>query len=95
MKELQKRFFEHLAQIQKSCVEICLAEHKLHDEETERMLYDVTYAVITEIMEMIDGYSAFSEHKHDIVDMVTKAHLKEDPFIELHDQTEDHLRHGE
>ena len=57
------------------------------------MLYDVTYSVITDIMEMIDGYSAFSNNKHDIVNTVTGEHLKENPFIELHDQTEDFLKY--
>lgn len=93
MNDFQRRFFEHLVQIQKSCVEICMIEHKNDDEETKRMLYDVTYHVITEMMEMIDGYSTFSEHKHDIINTVTKQQLKENPFIELHDKTEDFLRY--
>lgn len=93
MNDLQRKFFEYLAQIQKSCVETCMAEHKNDDEETKQMLYDVTYNVITEIMEMIDGYSAFSEQKHDILNTVTEERLKESPFIELHDQTEDFLRY--
>lgn len=93
MNDLQRKFFEHLAQIQKSCVEICMAEHKNDSKETKQMLYDVTYHVITEIMEMIDGCSSFSEHKHDIIDTVTEKRLKEEPFIELHDQTEDFLRY--
>ena len=93
MNEFQIKFFEYLAQIQKSCVENCMAEHQNHEEETQCILYDVTYQVITEILEMIDGYSKFSEHKHDLIDTVTKKRLKEDPFIELHDQTEDFLRY--
>lgn len=51
-------------------------------------MYEVTYDVITEIMEMIDGYSGFSSEKHDIVNLITGEHLKENPDIELHDQTE-------
>ena len=91
--EFQKRFFEYLADIQESCVEICMIQHKCDDKVTESMLYDVTYEVITDIMEMIDGYSAFSKNKHDIVNTVTGERLKEEPFIELHDQTEAFLRY--
>lgn len=93
MNDLQRNFFEYLAQIQKSCVDICMAEHKNDSKETEQMLYEVTYNVITEIMEMIDGCSSFSECKHDIINTVTKEGLKENPFIQLHDQTETFLRY--
>ena len=37
-------------------------------------------------MEMIDGYSGYSQDKHDIINTVTGEHLKENPSIELHDQ---------
>ena len=37
-------------------------------------------------MEMIDGYSEYSQDKHDIINTVTGEHLKEKPSIELHDQ---------
>ena len=94
MNEFQKKFFVYLASIQESCVETCMIQHKCDDKVTESMLYDVTYEVITDIMEMIDGYSAFSKNKHDIVNTVTGEHLKEEPFIELHDQTEVFLRYG-
>ncbi|GAA0792676.1 hypothetical protein GCM10008910_06340 [Faecalicatena orotica] len=93
MNELQKRFFEHLANIQESCVEICMIQHKCDDKTTKSMLYDVTYEAITQIMVMIDGYSTFSENKHDIVNTVTGEHLKENPSIELHDQTEEFLKY--
>lgn len=91
--EFQKRFFECLAEIQKTDVEVCMIQHGCDEPAVERMLYDVTYRVITDIMEMIDGYSGFSKNRHDIVDMVTGEHLKEEPRIELHDQTEDFLRY--
>ena len=92
MNELQKKFFEHLAGIQKANVDICMIQHKCDEPSVKSMLYDVTYRVITDIMEVIDGYSAFSTHKHDIVNQVTGEHIKEQPFIELHDQTDDFLR---
>ena len=70
-----------------------MIQHKCSDEHVKRMLYDVTYEVITEIMGMIDGYSGYSGDKHDIVNTVTGEHLKDNPFIELHDQTEGFLRY--
>ncbi|MBQ8166599.1 MAG: hypothetical protein IJZ96_06155 [Lachnospiraceae bacterium] len=57
------------------------------------MLYDVTYEVVTEIMELIDGYSGYSDNKHDIINTVTGKRLKENPAIELHDWTEGFLRY--
>ena len=93
MNELQKRFFEHLAGIQETCVEVCMIQHKCYDEHVKSMLYDATYEVVTEIMELIDGYSGYSDNKHDIINMVTGERLKENPFIELHDQTEGFLRY--
>lgn len=93
MNELQKKFFEHLSKIQETCVEVCMIQHKCDDERTKSMLYDVTYEVITEIMVMVDGYSTFSSNQHDIIDTVTGKRLKENPFIELHDQTEGFLKY--
>lgn len=93
MNEMQQRFFEYLAGIQEDCVEICMIQHKCSDEHVKSMLYDVTYEVVTEIMEMIDGYSKYSRDKHDIINTVTGEHLKENPSIELHDQTEGFLRY--
>ena len=93
MNEMQKRFFEHLAGIQETCVDVCMMQYNCNDEKVKSMLYDVTYEVITDIMELIDGYSSFSSNKHDIVNMVTGEHLKENPFIELHDRTEIILRY--
>jgi len=57
------------------------------------MLYDVTYEVVTEIMELIDGYFIHSDNKHDIINTVTGERLKENPAIELHDRTEGFLRY--
>lgn len=93
MNDFQTKFFRNLAAIQEDCVQICMAKHKTADKETENMLYDVTYEVITGIMEMIDGYSSFSEDKHDIINKLTNECLKENPFIELHDYTEEFLKY--
>lgn len=83
----KKKFFKHIADIQETCVEVCLIKHKKYDDnEAREMLYDITYKFVVEIMEMIDGYSEYSQDKHDIINTVTGEHLKEKPSIELHDQ---------
>ena len=83
----KKKFFKHIADIQETCVEVCLIKHKKYDDnEAREMLYDITYKFAVEIMEMIDGYSEYSQDKHDIINTVTGEHLKEKPSIELHDQ---------
>lgn len=87
MNDMQKKFFKHIADIQETCVEICLSKHKKYnDNEARAMLYNITYEFAVEIMEMIDGYSEYSHDKHDIINTVTGEHLKENPSIELHDQ---------
>ena len=49
--------------------------------------------VVTEIMELIDGYSRYSDNKHDIINTITGECLKVNPPIELHDKTEVFLRY--
>lgn len=92
MNDIQEKFFSYLADVQETCVQSCLSQHKVDDDTVKSMLYEVTYDVVTEIMEMIDGYSGFSSDKHDIVNLVTGKCLKENPGIELHDQTEGFLK---
>ncbi len=68
----------YFADIQETCVEICLSKHKKYnDNEARAMLYNITYEFAVEIMEMIDGYSEYSHDKHDIINTVTGEHLKE------------------
>lgn len=87
--EYQNRFLEYIADIQESCVEITLAEHKITDKqkygEMKSLMMEATFNVIVDIMEMIDGYSGFTEDKLDIINKKTGECLKENPFIELHD----------
>lgn len=75
MNELQRSFFQYLAGIQETCVEVCMAQHSCNDEKVRGMLYDVTYEVITDIMELIDGYSSFSSDEHDIATTVLLSSL--------------------
>lgn len=91
MNALQKKFFEHLANIQKECVEICMAQYGVTDEKIKKMLYDITYENTARILETIDGGSDFSSDRYDIINTVTQERIKENPFIELHDQIETYL----
>lgn len=92
MNETQKRFFAHLSSIQEESVQTCLAKHNIDDSSAEALLYEATSSVITDILTMIDGYSTYSKDRHDLVNMVTGQHLKENPSIELHDQVEEYLK---
>lgn len=92
MNELQKRFFIHLADVQKECVETCMAEYGITDENIKNMLYDVTYENTSKILEILDGYSSFSSDRHDIVNTVTHEKINDDPCIELHDYAETYLK---
>lgn len=44
------------------------------------------------IMELLGGYSGFSNHRHDIIDTVTGERLNSEPEVELHDTTAGFLR---
>lgn len=92
LNELQNKFVEYMAHFQESSVQCCLAEHKCNDKEIEQMLYEVTYDMAVSIMELIDGYSMYSNDKHDIVNTVTGVRLKQNPFIELHDILDGHMK---
>ena len=43
-------------------------------------------------MELLDGYSGFSRHRHDIIDTVTGERLNREPEVELHDTSAEFLR---
>lgn len=94
--EYQNQFFKHIANIQEEAVEFTLGEHKLYGHEQcdkiRELLYDATSFVLISFMEMIDGYSIFSEDKLDIINSRTFQKLKENPFIELHDAICDYIK---
>ena len=98
LNEYQQLFFEHIANIQETAVEITLGEHKLYEheqcDEIRDLLYDATSNVLCDLMVLIDGYSAFSKDKMDIINSRTSQGLKEDPFIELHDVICDYIKMG-
>lgn len=87
--EYQNAFLQFIADLQETRVEITLCEHKLHGhedyEKIRSLLFDVTHGMIYDLMEMIDGYSAFTHDKLDIINTKTGQRLKDEPFIELHD----------
>lgn len=86
----QRRFFERLAWIQEDAVE--LAPVRYRTDSVEELLNEVTYDVLCEVMELIDGYTD-SELQLDLVDRRTGARLKECPHIELHDCLADFLKY--
>ena len=98
LNEYQKHFFEHIANIQETAVEITLGEHKLYEheqcDEIRDLLYDATSNVLCDLMVLIDGYSDFSKDKMDIINSRTSQGLKEKPFIELHDEICDYIKMG-
>lgn len=96
--DYQQQFFKHIASIQETAVEFALGDHKLYEheqcDEIRELLYDATSNVLVLFMEMIDGYSTFSEDKLDIINSRTSQKLKENPFIELHDAICDYIKLG-
>lgn len=90
LNEFQKKFFEELKYIQES--EIADSLYGKHNyDSVEEQLYDVTYGVIYRIMELIDGYRGLS--RIDVVLEETGEHLKNNPFIELHDTVPRYIRY--
>ena len=65
MNELQKCFFEHLADIQETCVEVCMVQHKCSDEQVRSMLYNVTYEVVTLLYTQYQNIYCFGAQEHD------------------------------
>ncbi len=53
-----------------------MLEHKCSDENVKKMLYDVTFVMVTRMMEMIDGYSRYSRDKHDNCDAWEELNLE-------------------
>lgn len=95
--DYQNAFLQHIADMQEIRVEVTLGQHKLYEhqnyEEIRKLLLDATHGMICDIMEMIDGYSSFTTDKMDIVNTKTGQRLKENPFIELHDDVCDFIKH--
>ena len=92
----QRSFFEYVANMQEDAVASALDQHKLNEsdrcEEIRSLLYDATGNVLIYLMELIDGYSAFSDNKLDIINPKTAQSLKNGPFIELHDAICDYIK---
>lgn len=84
MNDYQKEFFSYLAEFQERSVQIAMSNYKEGDD-IENLLYDTTYELLADVLTLIDGYSAFSKDKLDIVNQRTGQGIKNDPFIELHD----------
>lgn len=90
MNDFQKEFMQRLSVIQEKNVQSLFAKSK-RDKETENLLYDLSFELITDLLTLLDGYD--SEFKYKLFVMNENGeNLKENPLIELHDQCEDFLK---
>ena len=92
LSQRQQEFFLHLAAMQDTAVQSCMARQKCDNPQMEGMLYEATYDMACAIMELLDGYSCFSSHRHDSIDTVTGERLNAHPQTELHDAIAAFLR---
>lgn len=84
MNDFQKEFMQRLSVIQEKNVQSLFTKNR-SDKETENLLYDLSFELITDILTLLDGYD--SEFKYKLFVMNENGeNLKENPFIELHDQ---------
>ena len=90
----QKDFMQAMALIQEKCVQVSLVKN-CNAESLEDVLYDVTYDVIVEMMELIDGYEDVNIGKLSVVCEKTGENLKYNPHIELHDVVCEYLKDSE
>ena len=87
----QSEFMQTLAAIQEECVQISLCQNQ-KSEFLEATLYDVTAGVIIGIMNLIDGYANTDIGKLSVICEKSRACLKENPYIELHDTVCSYLK---
>ena len=90
LNDFQKKFFQALAKIQHEVVQIGLIEYAQITDK-EKLFKNITYDVIYEIMELIDGYNDKFKDKIILVDK-DFSNIKENPKIQLHDAIVDHLK---
>lgn len=86
--EIQKEFFETLSSIQETAIYTALAEYDKNDC-LEDLLYNATYEAITDICELLDGYTS-DKLQFDIIDKKSNQSLR--TGIELHDVCADYLK---
>ncbi|MDE5983735.1 MAG: hypothetical protein K2H13_00565 [Eubacterium sp.] len=91
MNDFQIEFMQHLSLIQERNVQIALSKHS-NIENLEDILYETTFDLITDILTLADGYDSSFKYKIKILNEDNK-NIKEDPFIEFHDQVEKHLKY--
>ncbi|MFE3573090.1 hypothetical protein [Lysinibacillus sp. NPDC059133] len=85
----QEMFFRALHEIQEDVVQVALCKCKCSCENIEKILYDVTYDTIFNIMELFDGYTK-DDLQLDIIEKDSKKSLKEN--IQLHDVCVDFIK---
>lgn len=80
----QLQFMQALSEIQERCVVTALYGKQAHSSREEEF-YALASDVIYRVMELLDGYGPLDVGRLDVLCERTGQHLKEDPFIELHD----------
>ena len=70
--------------------QIALAENS--DNSLQSDYYNITAETIIRIMELLDGYRSSDMGKVNITCKKTGEHLKNSPYIELHDVVCDYLK---
>ena len=90
MNEFQKKFLQALAKIQHEIVQIGLTKYAQITDK-EKLLNNITYDTICEIMELIDGYNINFQDKIMLVDK-NNCDIRTNPQIELHDAIVDYLK---
>ena len=87
---ISKKVYAGIADIQEETVQIALAENG--DDSLQSDYYNITAETIIRIMELLDGYRSSDMGKVNITCEKTGEHLKNSPYIELHDVVCDYLK---
>lgn len=92
MNDFQIEFMKMLSVIQECNVQSELSKYNC-DDNLENILYEATFNLITDILVLADGYDSRFKYKIKILNE-SNENIKEYPFIELHDKTEEYLKCG-
>ncbi len=91
MNDFQIKFMQYLSLIQERNVQTALSKYRNVDN-LEEILYETTFDLISDLLEMVDGYDSEFEYKIKILNEYDE-NIKENPSIELHDKNEEYLKY--
>ena len=91
MNDFQIKFMKHLSLMQERNVQKALSKYSSVDN-VEEILYETTFDLISDLLEMADGYDREFEYKIKILNEYDE-NIKENPSIELHDKNEEYLKY--